>query len=191
MPKILFLAGSARKESINKKLAVLAAKTAEAAGAEVTVVDLKDYEMPLYNGDLEMAEGIPDNAKKLKQVFIDQDGFFIASPEYNSSFSPLLKNTIDWISRPHEENEAPLVAYKGKVAALGAVSPGALGGLRGLVSLRMLLGNIGVTVTPSQIAIGAGFKAFDSEGKLNDEGQTKMLQATIGELLRTTDRLKG
>ncbi|MFW5442711.1 MAG: NADPH-dependent FMN reductase [Methylococcaceae bacterium] len=190
MAKIVFLAGSARKESLNKKLASLAANMAEAAGAEVTIVDLKDYEMPLYNGDLEKEQGIPNNAKKLKQVFIDHDGFFIASPEYNSSFSALLKNTIDWMSRPDEENERPLVAYKGKVAALGAVSPGALGGLRGLVPLRMLLGNIGVTVIPSQIAIGAGFKAFDSEGKLIDEGQSKMLQVIIVELLRTADRLK-
>lgn len=190
MAKIVFFAGSTRKESINKKLANLAANMAEAAGAEVTVIDLKDYEMPLYNGDLEMQEGIPDNAKKLKQVFIDHDGFFIASPEYNSSYSALLKNTIDWMSRAHEENETPLVAYKGKIAALGAISPGALGGLRGLVSLRMLLGNIGVTVVPSQVAIGTGFKAFDSEGKLNDEGNTSRLQATINELLRTADRLK-
>lgn len=190
MAKIVFFAGSTRKESINKKLARLAATMAEAAGAEITVIDLKDYEMPLYNGDLEMEQGIPDNAKKLKQVFIDHDGFFIASPEYNSSYSALLKNTIDWMSRAHEENESPLVAYKGKIAALGAISPGALGGLRGLVSLRMLLGNIGVTVVPTQIAIGAGFKAFDSEGRLNDEGHTGRLQATIDELLRTADRLK-
>jgi len=190
MAKILFLAGSARKQSINKKLVKLAANMAKTAGADVTVVDLKDYEMPLYNGDLEMEHGIPDNAKKLKQLFMDHHGFFIASPEYNSSFSPLLKNTIDWMSRPHEENETPLVAYKGKVAALGAVSPGVLGGLRGLVPLRMLLGNIGVTVIPSQIAIGSGFKAFDSEGKLNNEAQANMLQATIDELIRTADRLK-
>jgi len=190
MAKVLFLSGSARKDSINKKLAKLAANMAEVAGAEVTFIDLKDYEMPLYNGDLEMEQGLPENAKKLKQVFIENDGFFIASPEYNSSYSALLKNTIDWMSRAHEENETPLVAYKGKVAALGATSPGALGGLRGLVPLRMLLGNIGVTVIPTQIAIGAGFKAFDEEGQLLDEGQAKMLQATIDELLRTADRLK-
>jgi len=190
MPKILFLAGSARKESINKKLVKLAAEMAKAAGAEVTVIDLHDYEMPLYNGDLEMAEGMPENAKKLKQVFINHDGFFIASPEYNGSFSALLKNTIDWMSRPDKENEIPLAAYKGKVAALGAVSPGGLGGLRGLVPLRMLLGNIGVTVIPSQIAIGAGFKAFDSEGLLIDEGQKAMLQSIIDELLRTAGKLK-
>lgn len=191
MAKILFLAGSARKESINKKLVKLAANMAKEAGAEVTVIDLKDYEMPLYNGDLENEQGIPENTKKLKQLFIDHDGFFIASPEYNSSYSPLLKNTIDWVSRVSEDNEAPLVAYNGKVAALGAISPGALGGLRGLVPLRMLLGNIGVIVIPTQIAIGAGFKAFDADGKLNDEVQANRLKSTIDELLTAADRLKG
>jgi len=190
MANILFMAGSARKQSLNKKLALLAANMAEAAGADVTLIDLKEYEMPLYNGDLEAEQGLPENAKKLKQVFIAHDGFFIASPEYNSSFSPLLKNTIDWMSRPHEENEIPLVAYKGKVAALGAISPGVLGGLRGLVSLRMLLGNIGVTVVPSQVAVGSGFQALDSEGNLKDERQAGMLKATVDELLRTTDRLR-
>ena len=142
MANILFLAGSARKESINKKLARLAATMAEATGADVTLIDLKDYDMPIYNGDLEQENGLPENAKKLKKIFIEHDGFFIASPEYNSSYSALLKNTIDWLSRPHKENEPPLTAYKGKVAALGATSPGALGGLRGLVALRMLLGKI-------------------------------------------------
>lgn len=190
MAMILFLAGSTRKESINKKLAILAASIAKEAGADVTLIDLKDFEMPLYNGDLETATGLPENARKLKQLFIEHDGFFMASPEYNGSFSALLKNTIDWISRPHEENETSLIAYKGKVAALGAISPGGLGGLRGLVPLRMLLGNLGVIVIPSQVAIGSGFKAFDTDGKLIDERQASMLQSTITELLKTTDRLR-
>ncbi|GAW87666.1 conserved hypothetical protein [Bathymodiolus platifrons methanotrophic gill symbiont] len=184
------LAGSARKQSLNKKLARLAATMAENAGADITLIDLNDYELPIYNGDLEVEHGLPENVRKLKQLFIAHDGFFIASPEYNSSFSPLLKNTIDWMSRAHEENETPLSAYKGKVAALGAISPGALGGLRGLVSLRMLLGNIGVTVVPPQVAIGSGFQAFNPEGELSDERQSGMLKATIDQLLRTTDRLK-
>lgn len=157
MAKLLFFAGSARKESMNKKLAKLAADMAQEAGAQVTHIDLKDFEMPLYDGDVEAQNGIPENAKKLKQLFVEHDGFFIASPEYNSSMPPLLKNTLDWISRPHEENEASLIAFTGKIAALGAVSPGRLGGLRGLVSLRMMLGNIGVTVVPSQVAVGSSF----------------------------------
>ncbi|MBX2861581.1 MAG: NAD(P)H-dependent oxidoreductase [Vampirovibrio sp.] len=183
MTKLLFFAGSARKDSLNKKLAKLAADIAQEAGAEVTYIDLKDFEMPLYDGDWEAENGLPENAKKLKQLFIDHHGFFIASPEYNSSMSPLLVNTLDWLSRPHQENEPPLVAFKGKIAALGAISPGAIGGLRGLVPLRMMLGNIGMTVVPSQVAVGSGFEAFDESGKLTNDRQAKMLKTAVGELV--------
>ncbi len=189
MAKLLFFAGSVRKESMNKKLAKLAADMAQDAGAQVTHIDLKDFEMPLYDGDVEAQNGIPENAKKLKQLFVEHDGFFIASPEYNSSMPPLLKNTLDWISRPHEENEASLIAFIGKIAALGAVSPGGLGGLRGLVSLRMMLGNIGVTVVPSQVAVGSGFQAFDEHEHLKDDRQAGMLKATIDEFVKIANRM--
>ena len=189
MPKLLFLAGSARTESINKKLAQHAADIAQDAGATATFIDLKDYPMPIYDGDDEDKNGLPETAKALKQLFVDHDGFFIASPEYNSSFSPLLKNALDWISRPHADNEGMLIAYKGKVASLGAVSPGGLGGLRGLVPLRMMLGNVGVHVIPSQVAIGNGFEAFDSEARLADERQAKMLKATIDEFVETASKM--
>jgi len=189
MAKLLFFAGSARKDSINKKLASLAGRRAKEKGAEVTIIDLKDFAMPLYDGDLEDEKGLPENARRLKQLFVDHDGFFIASPEYNSSFSPLLKNTLDWISRSHQENEPSLIAYSGKVAALGATSPGGLGGLRGLVALRMMLGNIGVTVIPNQAAIGSGFQAFDKEGNLSDEAQAAMLDGVIDAFIKTADKL--
>ena len=191
MAKLLFFAGSARKNSTNKKLAKLAAGMAREKGAEVTLIDLKDFEMPLYDGDLEDEKGLPENARRFKQLFIDHDGFFIASPEYNSSFSPLLKNSLDWISRTGEEKEKPLIAYAGKVAALAATSPGGLGGLRGLVSLRMMLGNVGVTVIPKQVAIGSGNQAFDDDGGLGDERQARMLGNVIDALIKTTDRLSG
>ncbi len=189
MAKLLFFAGSARKTSINKKLARLAAKLAGEKGADVTFIDLKDFEMPLYDGDLEDENGLTENVRELKQLFIDHDGFFIASPEYNSSISPLLKNTLDWISRVGDENEKPLVAYSGKVAALAATSPGRLGGLRGLVSLRMMLGNLGVTVIPNQVAIGSGSQAFDDEGNLEDGPHANMLEAVIDGFIKTTGRL--
>ena len=189
MAKLLFFAGSARKESMNKKLAKLAADMAQEAGAHVTHIDLKNFDMPLYDGDVEAQHGIPENAKKLKQLFVEHDGFFIASPEYNSSIPPLLKNTLDWISRPHEENEASLIAFHGKIAALGAVSPGGLGGLRGLVSLRMMLGNIGVTVVPSQVAVGSGFQAFDENEHLKDDRHAGMLKATIDEFVKIANRM--
>ncbi len=191
MAKLLFFAGSARKDSINKKLAKLAAGLAREQGAEVTLIDLKDFEMPLYDGDLEDEKGLPENAGRLKQLFIDHDGFFIASPEYNSSFSPLLKNSLDWISRVEDENEPSLIAYSGKIAALAATSPGGLGGLRGLVSLRMMLGNVGVTVIPSQIAVGSGFQAFNDNGGLVDETQAAMLESVIDALIHTADRMCG
>jgi chromate reductase len=190
MTNLLFFAGSARKQSINKKLVMAAAKIAQEKGATVTVVDLKDYQMPLYDGDLEAAEGVPENAIKLKKLFVEHDGFFIASPEYNSSFSPLLKNTLDWISRPHEENEKSLSAYDGKVAAIGSVSPGGLGGLRGLVPLRMMLGNIAVHVVPNQTAIANGFEAFDQDGMLKEERNIQMLDATIEQFVKTAQALR-
>jgi len=191
MAKLLFFAGSARKDSTNKKLAALAGRLAEEKGAEVTIIDLRDFEMPLYDGDLEDEKGLPENARRLKQLFVDHDGFFIASPEYNSSFSPLLKNTLDWISRTGAENEPSLIAYSGKVAALAATSPGGLGGLRGLVALRMMLANVGVTVIPAQAAIGSGFQAFDEKGNLSDEAQAAMLGKVIDAFIKTADRMAG
>lgn len=189
MPKLLFLAGSARAESFNKKLAKLAEKLAKEAGAQTTYIDLKDYPMPIYDGDLEDESGLPDSAINLKKLFVEHDGFYISSPEYNSSIPPLLKNALDWISRTHEKDEKPLIAYKGKVAALGAVSPGALGGLRGLVPLRMMLGNIGVFVTPSQTAISGGMSAFNDDGSLKDERQAGMLKNSVLEFIETAKKL--
>lgn len=189
MIKLLFFAGSTRRGSLNQKLARKAAKLAEQKGVDVSVVDLKDFQMPLYDGDLEAEKGLPGNAIKLKKLFVEHDGFYIASPEYNSSFSALLKNSLDWISRPHEKDETPLSAYGGKIAAIGAISPGALGGLRGLVPLRMMLGNIGVHVVPNQVAIPFGFEAFDDEDELKDERHVQMLVASIEQFVETARAL--
>lgn len=169
-PRILVFAGSARRESFNKRLASVVARGTREAGAEVTEVDLAELPMPLYDGDLEARDGVPVNAQKFKQLLKEHHGFVIACPEYNSSITPLLKNTIDWASRP-EEGEPPLVCFRGKVAGLVSASPGALGGLRGLVHVRAILGNIGVLVVPDQVAVGRAHEAFDSEGELIDEKQ--------------------
>ncbi len=181
--KILFLSGSARRDSMNKKLAHQAFELAKEKGADATWIDLADYPMPIYDGDIEAGAGLPENAIKLKKVFIEHKGLFIASPEYNSSFSPLLKNSLDWISRPHEESEEGLIAYKGKVAALGATSPGYFGGLRGLVPLRMMLGNIQVSVLPSQIAVPFYGKSFNEEGLLVDENYLAALSGVLDQLI--------
>ena len=180
-PRILAFAGSARRDSFNKRLVKVAARGAEQAGAEVTVVDLKYFPLPLFDEDLEREHGMPENAATLKTMFIEHDGFLIASPEYNSSISPLLKNTIDWISR-REGDEAPLVAFKGKAAALMSASPGALGGLRGLVHLRSILGNIGMLVLPDQLAVSKAFEAFDDDGELKNEEQRAKVEAIGGSL---------
>lgn len=166
-PRILAFAGSARANSFNKSLIKIAAKGASDAGAAVTLIDLKDYPLPLFDQDLEASQGPPENAVKLKQLFIANDGLLIASPEYNSSFSPLLKNTIDWVSRS-APGEPGLAAFNGKVATLMAASPGALGGIRGLVHVRAMLGNINVVVLPQQMAIPKAMDAFDSDGQLKD-----------------------
>lgn len=182
------MSGSKREASINKKLAFVASKIAQEKGVKTTYIDLNDFEMPLYDGDVESENGLPESAIKLKQHFIDHDGFFIVSPEYNSSFSPLLKNVIDWLSRPHQKDEPPLSAYKGKIAAIGSASPGMLGGIRGLVPLRMLLGNIGVHVIPSQVAIG-GQDIFSEAGDLVQDHHKKMLHNVISELIATSTAL--
>ena len=181
MTKIITFAGSRAEASVNAKLAKAVAAQASMLGAQAEFLDISAYELPLYDSDLEATDGIPENAVKLKEILQSADGVFIASPEYNSSFSPLLKNVIDWVSRVRDEGEPMLAAYVNKVYAIGAASPGGLGGIRGLVPLRMLLGNIGITMTPSQIAIGGAFKAFNDDLTLADEGQAKMLTSAVQE----------
>jgi len=189
MPKILAFAGSARKDSLNKKLLKIAVEGAQAAGADVTLVDLADFELPLFNQDLESDMGMPDIAGKFKRLMIAHDGFLIASPEYNSAFSPLLKNTIDWASRSESDDEPPLMAYRGKTAAILATSPGGLGGMRGLVMLRMLLGNLGVIVFPDQQAVPNGLKAFNDDGSMSDPKQEKRIRRLAENYINFTRKL--
>lgn len=190
MAKILAFAGSVRKESFNKKLIRIAVEGAVQAGADVKLIDLTDYPMPLFDQDLEAREGLPASVRKLKQLFIDHDGLLIASPEYNSAFTPLLKNTIDWVSRRETDDEQPLSAYKCKIAAIMSASPGGLGGMRGLVFLRMLLGNLGIIVLPDQQAIPHAMKAFNSDGSLADGNQQQAVRDLGSKLARTLDKLK-
>ena len=175
-PRILAFAGSLRRESFNKKLVPIAAKAARGAGAEVTLIDLKDFPLPLFDQDLEAEQGMPDNGKKHKQLYVDHDGLLIASPEYNSSITAVLKNAIDWVSRP-APGEPSLVAFRGKVATLMSASPGALGRLRGLVHVRSILGNIGVVVLPDQIAVAKAHEAFQPDGSLKDPKQQSGIEA--------------
>lgn len=166
-PKILCFAGSTRSGSFNKKLIKIAMQGAINAGAEVLLIDLRDFPMPIYDGDLEAEKGLPDPAKKLKELFLNHHGFLISAPEYNSSVSGVLKNTIDWLSRP-APNESTLACFKDKFAGLMSASPGSLGGLRGLADLRAILSNIGTHVIPHQVAIPKAHEAFNEDGSLKD-----------------------
>ncbi|HEX8312936.1 MAG TPA: NAD(P)H-dependent oxidoreductase [Chthoniobacteraceae bacterium] len=190
-PKILAFAGSTRTGSYNKQLVAVAAEAARAAGAEVTLIDLRDFPLPLFDEDLESASGLPENARKLKQLFRDHAGLLIASPEYNSSITGVLKNAIDWVSRAESDDEPSLIAFRGKTAAVMSASPGALGGMRGLVQLRSLLGNIGVLVLPDQVTISAAYEAFGEGGALKDErkaGQVKSLASALVDVVHKLGR---
>ena len=170
-PRILAFGGSLRRDSLNQKLAAVAAAGAREAGAEVTLIALRDFPLPVFDQDLEDAEGMPAAAKKLKQLLREHHGLLIAAPEYNSSITAALKNAIDWVSRTETDNEPSLAAFTGKTAVLCAASPGALGGLRGLVTVRAILGNLGVTVLPDQVAVGKAHEAFGINGSLLDGKQ--------------------
>jgi chromate reductase, NAD(P)H dehydrogenase (quinone) len=178
--RVLAFSGSLRRDSFNTRLVRIAAAAAREAGADVTAIELRDFPMPLYDEDLEKSKGMPEHAKRFRDLVLAHHGLLISSPEYNSSISGVLKNAIDWATRS-EAGQGSLEAFEGKVATLMSTSPGALGGLRGLVHLRSILGNIKVIVLPDQVAISKAAEAFDETGRLKDEKQ----QASIERLGRT------
>ena len=180
--KILVFAGSTREESYNKKLALYAAKIARTNGASVTVINLKEYPLPLYDGDSEKNEGMPNNAKKIRQLMIDSNAIIIASPEYNGSVSAVLKNVLDWASRS-EDGKPSRDAFKGKKFAIMSTSPGTGGGARGLVHLRFIIDAIGGTVVEDQVIVPNGNDAFDEKGELKNPTIKEQLQKEIKELL--------
>ncbi|MCH2181988.1 MAG: NAD(P)H-dependent oxidoreductase [Mariniblastus sp.] len=187
--KILAFAGSLRSGSYNKQLVQFAAERARQAGAEVTLIDLRDYALPIYDADLEEEHGLPENGRLLKDLFRQHDGLIVGCPEYNSSITAVLKNTIDWVSRP-EEDRAPLDCFDGKVALLLAASPGRLGGIRGLVTARVILSNIKVLVLPDQLAIPQIDQAFADDGTLFNEHHYSMVDQMAIKLVDTVNRLR-
>lgn len=176
MAKLLAFAGSTRKNSYNQAILNVAAEGAREAGAEVTMISLADYAMPIFNEDEEAEFGIPERAQAFKELMISHDGFLIASPEYNSAYPALLKNAIDWASRKAGD-EKVLGAYKGKVAGIMAASAGGLGGMRVLVVLRMLLENLGTMVLPTQRAVAKVSTLLDDNGAVSDEKTIKQLKS--------------
>ncbi len=191
MLSVVAFSGSSRRGSLNRKLVHAAVLAVRDAGADVEEIDLRDYAMPLYDGDDEKAKGPPENAVRLRRLFARKDALLIGCPEYNGLITPLLKNTIDWISRPDADGRPGTLAVKDKLAALTAASPGARGGLRGLVHVRMLLSNIGMFVLPDQLTLPHATKAFDEDGALRDEATVKRLVALADGFVSAGERLKG
>ena len=190
MTKLLILPGSARRDSFNRKLAGIAATVAAEAGAAVDLVDPADFRLPLFDQELEDAEGLSPNAKALKAKFLAADAIVFVSPEYNSSITPLMKNIIDWVSRTETDDEPDLAAYRGKIAGLLSASPGKLGGLRGLVHLRSILGNIGVLVVPKQFSLVSAGDKFDDSGSLLSEKDVESVRGVVAEVLKVAGALR-
>jgi NAD(P)H-dependent FMN reductase len=182
--KILVLSGSVRAQSYNTRLAALAAKELTLADAEVSRISLLDYPLPLYDADQDIVSGPPPNAIKLKQMMAAHRGIFITSPEYNASITPLLKNTIDWISRVRERGDQPYAAFRGRAFAIGAASTDVLGGVRGLLTLRQVLElGCGAMVIPEQIAVANAEHAFDDMDNLKDPRDAGVLKALARRLV--------
>ncbi len=187
---LLVFAGSSRAQSWNRKLARVAADTARAAGAQVTHLELGDFDLPLYNGDLE-ARGIPRDVIRLKEIFHAHPAWLVVSPEYNGSYTGLLKNTIDWVSRPVASD--PLWTnggkpFAGKVVGMLSASPGALGGLRSLSHLAPLLMNLQCWVSPKQFALSKASEAFDADGQLIAETARSSVQGVVDQVLNAARR---
>ncbi|GJM21254.1 MAG: FMN reductase [Planctomycetota bacterium] len=186
--RVLCFSGSAKQTSLNQRLVAAAAQMITASGAQATLLNLRDHEMPLFNEDLEAEQGDAPGALSFRTALEDHDVWLIASPEYNGSITPLLKNAIDWASR-QREGKPMLSAFRGKLCALLAASPGGLGGLRGLVHVRAILEGVGVFVIPQQLALPAAHTVLDAEGNWLDEGAETRVRNVVDALLDTAGKL--
>ena len=189
--KLLIFAGSTRQQSLNRRLAHAAADLARASGADVTQLELGDLDIPMYNADLEKQTTPPD-VMKLKQILLDHPAWIICSPEYNGSYSALLKNTIDWASSPVKSDPAWADGFKsftGKVVGMLSASPGALGGLRSQSHLLPLLINLQCWVAPKAFALSRAGDAFDADGKLVNDNHRQSVQAVVDQVMFAAARL--
>jgi chromate reductase len=188
-PKILVFAGSIRSGALSGKLAALAARDLGVAGAEVNRISLGDYPLPIYDGDLEERQGIPHNATRLAQLIAAHDGIFIATPEYNHSLPPLLKNAIDWVSRHDPSATMP---FWNKVYGLGGTSDGRVGGARALLDLRKVLATaVRGVVIPERIEVSMAQSAFNEAGELIDDVPRQVLATVVRTLVDFAGRLAG
>ena len=180
--KVLVFAGSTRQDSLNKKLAREAVRLAQQSGAFVKWIDLRDYPMPFYDRDLETQQGMPENAKKLRNLMKESDAIMIATPEYNGSISGVLKNAIDWASRD-ERGQPSREAFKGKRFAIMSASPSEGGGNRALQHLRTIIQDIGGEVIPLQVSVPNASHAFTPQGELKDVQIKDQLEQEVQQLL--------
>lgn len=178
--RLLFFAGSTREASYNKKLARLAQHIASANGVDGVFIDLKDFPMPIYNGDLEAEQGPPQEARAFRALLEEYQGVFIASPEYNSSVTPLLKNTLDWVTRVRAKGETGLEVFQTRMFAISSASPGTYGGMRSLLNLRQILEvGVGAAVIPQQLAVPRAMDAFETDGSLKDKKLQDALKGVV------------
>lgn len=188
-PRILLFAGSTRGESFNARLAALATKAVALRDAEPTLISLVDYPMPIYDGDLEKEEGVPEAARRLHGLMTVHHGIFVATPEYNQSVTPLLKNAVDWVSRIRPEKERAATPWKGRVWALGGASPGYYGATRSMAHLRHVLTvALGCTVLPDQVSIPSAGTAFSPDGGLASEKAQAHLETVVDRLIEEAAR---
>ena len=191
-PRIVVMAGSRRREALSRRVAAACVRALDAAGAEVEPVELDDYPAPLYDGDLEAASGLPEAIVRLQRVLYASDGVLVVNPEYNGSLTPLLKNTLDWCSRPNpaDPERSGGKVYAGRAAAVVGSSPGALGGMRVLFHIRDVLGYLGMQVIPQQLAVGKVGEAVGDDDRLRDAAQQDMLDKLAAALVDTARRLR-
>lgn len=182
-PKILVFAGSNRPGSHSKTLAQAAVKTLALMEAEVTVIGLADYPLPVIDEDMDTQRGIPENAVRLARMFAARDGMFVACPEYNASIAPLLKNAIDWVSMVRSDGTRPVRPFEGIAVALGSASDDQFGGIRCLGHLREVLVAVGAQVVSRQCVIPFAGEAFGEDGMLSADRESAMLEKTCRELI--------
>jgi len=187
--RILALCGSGRRGSLNQKLLDRAVEGARDAGAEVTLISLRDLQLPFYDGDLEAESGLPAAVAGLKAQLAAHDALLIATPEYNGGYTALLKNALDWASRPTETDRSGLGSVAGKPAALISASPGALGGIRSQTALQIVLHKMGVMVIPNAFALSFAHQAFDEAGLPKDANVDKLVQGVGAALARIAGKL--
>lgn len=186
--RLIAFAGSLRAASFNRKLVRVLVEGAREAGAEVTLLELREHALPIYDGDIEAA-GMPEAVRRLQHLMRDHDGLLVSTPEYNGSMPALVKNTLDWISRPLPDGRSGTTLFRGKVAGICSASPGAAGGMRSLIVLRDALGKLGLWVAPTQFALGRADAAFDEHGALQNAKQLAAVKAIGVEVVRAAKAL--